>query len=106
MKRPPARRATHQLSKAGRALPIWIRPVGEGAKRTTGGMARSYGNAVQDSCLAAHQAYSALLSPARPGDFAMAAMQHKRRVTPFTVYFSCSVNVEYGQLLTCIPEIA
>ena len=33
---PPRRRANSQLSRAVRALPIWMRPVGEGAKRTTG----------------------------------------------------------------------
>src|ERR1700683_4949445 len=36
MKRPPLRAAKSQLSKAVRALPIWMRPVGDGAKRTMG----------------------------------------------------------------------
>lgn len=34
-KRPPPRRASSALSRAVRALPIWMRPVGDGAKRTT-----------------------------------------------------------------------
>ncbi len=37
MKRPRSRSANSQLSKAVRALPMWMRPVGEGAKRTVGG---------------------------------------------------------------------
>jgi hypothetical protein len=39
--RAPRRLANSQLSSAVRALPMWMRPVGEGAKRTTGGEAIS-----------------------------------------------------------------
>jgi hypothetical protein len=34
---PPRGLTKSQLSNAVRALPIWMRPVGDGAKRTTGG---------------------------------------------------------------------
>jgi len=36
MNRPAPRRANNQFNNAVRALPMWMRPVGEGAKRTIG----------------------------------------------------------------------
>src|SRR4051794_20486759 len=35
---PPARRAKSAFKSAVRALPMWISPVGDGAKRTMGGI--------------------------------------------------------------------
>jgi hypothetical protein len=36
MNRPAPRRANNQFNNAVRALPMWMRPVGECAKRTIG----------------------------------------------------------------------
>jgi hypothetical protein len=54
MNRPAPRRANNQFNNAVLALPMWMRPVGEGAKRTIGvedissslGASRGRGNMV------------------------------------------------------------